>query len=108
MFGFLKNYFTKKPKKQREFDCNHPCPGCLTRPSYNGLLCFTCHEKLNLWCPCGVLAPYEESLLIRKPIPDYLVSELCNRCGYRIKVIFEAKKQNNDIEVFRLVESMLK
>ena len=108
--AFVDNMFwsgVAKHKKNPDANDNrsHPCPSCQTRPTWRGHLCVDCQEKLDLWCPCGTIAPYEADI-IRQPISDYIVSEICNRCGYRIKVICEAMNREDDDEVYRLIDWM--
>lgn len=84
---------------------SHPCVNCLEQPTWGALPCSVCQEKLNLWCPCGTIAAYEIGT-IRQPIPGYIVSEICCRCGYRIKSICDAMDQNEDSAVEQIINSM--
>jgi hypothetical protein len=75
---------------------SHLCAGCHKKSTWMGALCDGCQDKFDLWCPCDVEHHYTardfktklESTK-RVPLPDWLVSEHCNRCGYRIKPIWD-------------------
>lgn len=83
---------------------SHPCAGCLSQPKWRGQLCHSCQEKFDLWCPCATIAEYERGAT-RQPIPGYIVPQICNRCGYRIKAIYET---DDDDEIERLTDQMWK
>lgn len=75
---------------------SHLCPCCLKKSTWYGKLCDNCQETLDLWCPCDVEHEYTArdfktklASTKRVPLPDYIVSEHCNRCGHRIKPIWD-------------------
>lgn len=104
---FKKVFASETPRKDPDATDhrNHPCAGCHERPVWRGHLCVPCQEKFELWCPCGTVGSYEPGT-VRQPIPDCIVSEFCNRCGYRIKSICDAMDRNEDDEVERLIRMM--
>jgi len=78
---------------------SHPCPRCLKRPSWFGKVCGECQADLELWCPCNVDPPY--GCDARGSLSGYIVSETCNRCGLRIKELWEC---DDDDEFDRLLD----
>jgi len=82
-------------KWEKELSRNHPCAFCLNHYVYRGRPCDDCQEKLNIWCPCEYSLP---NLPARAPLPDYICSEICTRCGFRIKALCEAMDNDDEFE----------
>jgi hypothetical protein len=54
---------------------SHPCLLCKKNHTWFGRPCRECRSSLELWCPCP------------KPLPDYICTEICLRCGGDIEEI---------------------
>lgn len=83
---------------------SHPCAFCFTNHTWCGQPCKDCETRLNLWCPCATKVSYTDKVMT--PIPGDICCEQCMRCGYRIKVIWDAMDRPDDVLLEKLLDEM--